>query len=173
MISGHGPSGPLAGSGGNATRTSIGTPSKVGTVLRAVPPGFPAIVWSHRRTPLTCVAHGIGAAVLEKTFVMAASARGAITRNASTAKAATAVRASTLLPLLTKVMDPSTLPDDKGRDCGHDVRVKRLADTNKSPEGESRGPSAASRPAAEGRACRARSSGLVGGFRHSWARVAF
>ena len=76
MISGYGPSGPLTGSGGKATRTSIGTPSKVFTVLRAVPPGLPAIVWSQRRTPLPCTAHGIGAGVAVNTLVIAASADG-------------------------------------------------------------------------------------------------
>src|SRR6476646_10113474 len=118
MISGQGPSGPLAGSGGNATRTSICTPSKLATVLRFGPPGLPAIVWSHRGTPLACVAHGIGAAVAENTFVIAASARGAITRNTSTEQTTTAARAKALLPLLTKVMDPSALPDYKDATAG-------------------------------------------------------
>src|SRR6185503_6163836 len=78
MIIGYGPSGPLTGSGGKATRTSIGTPSNVFTVLRAVPPGLPAMVWSQRRKLVVgCTAHGIGAGVLENTFVIAASADGA------------------------------------------------------------------------------------------------
>src|SRR5688500_12752097 len=94
MISGYGPSGPLGGSGGNATRTSIGTPSKVLIVLRAVPPGLPAIVWSHRRTPLPCTAHGIGAGGAVNTLVMAAFAAGANARNAVTASAATTQRAA-------------------------------------------------------------------------------
>ena len=94
MISGYGPSGPLGGSGGNATRTSIGTVSKVLIVLRAVPPGLPAIVWSHRRTPLPCTAHGIGAGVAVKTLVMAAFADGANTMNVRTASAATEQRAT-------------------------------------------------------------------------------
>src|SRR3954452_17014182 len=97
MISGYGPSGPLAGSGGNATRTSIGTPSKVGTVLRFRPPGLPAMVWSHRRTPVPCVAQGIGAAVAEKTFVMVALACGAITRNAHVSTIAMSQRGTLVL----------------------------------------------------------------------------
>src|SRR6185312_12026628 len=88
MIIGYGPSGPLTGSGGKATRTSIGTPSKVATVLRRVPPGLPAIVWSQRRTPLPCTAHGIGAAVFENTFVIAALADGAATNIKDAAPAA-------------------------------------------------------------------------------------
>src|SRR6185312_9593805 len=96
MISGYGPSGPLTGSGGNATRTSIGTPSNVLIVLRAVPPGLPAIVWSQRRTPLPCTAHGIGAGVPLKTLVMAAFADEAKARNARTASAATTQRVAGL-----------------------------------------------------------------------------
>src|SRR6185295_11886427 len=83
MISGHGPSDP-PGSGGNATRTSIGTPSKVLIWLRAVPPGFPAIVWSQRRLPVPCTAQGIGAAVLLNTEVIVAFAAGAAPNNAPT-----------------------------------------------------------------------------------------
>ena len=45
-------------------------------MLRAVPPGLPAIVWSQRRTPLPCTAHGIGAGVAVNTLVIAASADG-------------------------------------------------------------------------------------------------
>src|SRR5215212_883268 len=88
MISGYGPSGPEAGSGGKATRTSIGTPSNAGTVLRAVPPGLPAIVWSQRRTPVPCTAHGIGAAVLLKTLVIVALAGAALMSAAITVQAA-------------------------------------------------------------------------------------
>src|SRR5882724_9768942 len=80
MISGHGPSAP-PGSGGNATRTSIGTPSKVFTWLRAVPPGLPAIVWSQRRLPVPCTAQGIGAAVLLNTDVIVALAGEAASNN--------------------------------------------------------------------------------------------
>src|SRR5215210_4065632 len=49
MTSGKSPSGPLAGSGGNATLTSMGTPSHAGVVLRgALDP--------QKRTPLGCSA---------------------------------------------------------------------------------------------------------------------
>src|SRR4051812_4879871 len=94
MISGYGPSGPLGGSGGKATRTSIGTVSKLLIVLRAVPPGLPAMVWSHRRTPLPCTAREFGAGVAVKTLVMAASAEGANTKKVRPASAATVQRAA-------------------------------------------------------------------------------
>jgi hypothetical protein len=97
MTKGYGPSGPLAGSGGNATRTSIGTPSNVFTVLLAVPPGLPAMVWSHRRTPLPCTAHGIGVGVLLKTFVIVAFADGASANDAITATKTVNERAMLLL----------------------------------------------------------------------------
>ena len=48
------------------------------------------MVWSQRRTPLPCTAQGIGAGVLENTFVIAAFAGAASASNASTASAATA-----------------------------------------------------------------------------------
>ncbi len=117
MISGYGPSGPLTGSGGNATRTSIGTPSKVLTVLRAVPPGFPAIVWSQRRTPLPCTAQGIGAGVPEKTLVIAAFAVGAnassTTLTASASNAGADLRSCVVagaMPLLSRWIDEPPAP---------------------------------------------------------------
>ena len=114
MISGYGPSGPLGGAGGNATRTSIGTPSKVLTVLRAVPPGFPAIVWSHSRTPLPCTAQGIGFGVAVKTLVIVAFAAGASANSASTASAGTNNRAfapvnNDLPALRRRTIDPISL----------------------------------------------------------------
>src|SRR3954464_3925255 len=89
MITGKLPSGPTAGTGGKATRTSIGTLSKLLTVLRAVPPGFPAIVWSQRRFPPDCTAHGIGAAVFENTLVMVAPAGAAARSVTNVAQTAT------------------------------------------------------------------------------------
>ena len=49
MISGKSPSGPEAGSGGKATLTSIGTPSKALLVLRG-------LVLPQKRTPSACTA---------------------------------------------------------------------------------------------------------------------
>jgi hypothetical protein len=68
IINGQGPSAP-DGTGGKATVTSTGTPSKDFTVLRGLA--------LHSRTPFVCVVQAIGAAVLVKTLVMAALAGGA------------------------------------------------------------------------------------------------
>ncbi len=61
----YAPSGPLAGAGGKATLTSIGTPSKAGTVV-ALPP--------HSRTPSAATVQGTAP---PKTLGIAACAAGA------------------------------------------------------------------------------------------------
>src|SRR3954451_10778777 len=70
MISGYGPSGPFGRSGGNATVTSIGTPSNVFTVLR----GAPTAAWLQRRTPFGWTAQGTGVAVFVNALVIVAPA---------------------------------------------------------------------------------------------------
>src|SRR3954464_5211931 len=74
MIRGYGPSGPLAGAGGTATRTSIGTSSKDGTVLRGRA-GTEAAS-SHSRTPFDCTAQATGVPDAVNTPGIAACAAG-------------------------------------------------------------------------------------------------
>jgi hypothetical protein len=53
------------------------------------------VVWSHSRTPVPWVTHGIGVAVFENTLVIAAWADGANAKNANAATIAAANRSLT------------------------------------------------------------------------------
>src|SRR3954447_19829462 len=64
-ITGYGPSAPSTGAGGNATETSIGTPSKLGICAVVVP---------HQRCPDPWTAQLTGDAVFVNTCGIAASA---------------------------------------------------------------------------------------------------
>ena len=84
MISGKLPSGPEAGSGGKATLTSIGTPSKALLVLRG-------LVLPQKRTPSPCTVQLTSPL---KTLVIAALAAGAKVNPAKTTETAMSLRIS-------------------------------------------------------------------------------
>src|SRR4051794_38483646 len=84
-ITGYGPSGPLAGAGGSATETSIGVPSKLGTVAAPVP---------QKRWPLACT---VQATAPPMTLLIAASAVAGTSNPVASATETSILRISLLL----------------------------------------------------------------------------
>ena len=123
--------------GGNATATSIGTPSKVFTVLRTAP--------EQTRTPSLCTVQGTGVGVFVKTLGIVAPAGGAAaaysSATAAVARTADISRCRTMLaiPLLIPVVPamepghPQSLSDSDAyrlsieKGSGNEYRVTRAS----------------------------------------------